>query len=394
MKFRGVTIRERRNTSGTVSFRVECPVAWFGRTTLKQFTSKARAKDFIDSQLNDQERFGSLANSLTTEERIDAGKALHLLEAFDVSLVDCVEFYMRHNRPISGDITSSDLAEKFLENRKAGLDTKIGRPLRLRSLNDLRSRLGKFNFIFGSRLMKDIPAGEIESWLHRDEWTLQTRQNYYRVLHTFFEFATKKGYRADNPIKSFSKPFSGGSDVEKLSVKQCENLLNAAMGMELEAGLLGSLVLGMFCGIRSSELDQLDWKAVDLETKHVTISAKIAKGRSIRNVKIPDNAILWLMRCHRRTGNIRPLQFRGHFDKLKEMARVKRWPHNALRHSAGSYHYAMYGDSVATANMLGHTQDSVLFKHYRALTKKKDAEAFYNLSPASNLSPLVLAEFR
>ena len=394
MKFRGVTIRERINASGTVSFRVECPLAWFGRTALKQFTSKEQAKGFIDAQLNDQERFGSLANSLTTDERLDAGKALQMLESSGASLVDCVEFYMRHNRPVSGNITFNDLTEKFLEARKAGLGTKIGRPLRPRSLGDLRSRLGKFNLTFGSRLMKDTSAGEIESWLHRDEWSLQTRQNYYRVLHAFFEFATTKGYRADNPMKSISKPRSDGSDIEILSVLQCEKLLQAALEMELETGLLGSLVLGMFCGIRSEELAQLNWKAVDLETRLVTISGEIAKGRSIRNVKIPKNAVLWLMQCHMRTGDIRPVNFRGRFDKLKEKAGIKPWPHNGLRHSAGSYHFAMYDNSAKTAARLGHTQDSVLFKHYRALTKKKDAVAFYKLLPPSNVNPSVIAEFQ
>lgn len=66
MKFRGITIRERTNASGTVSFRVECPLAWFVRTDLKQFTSKERAKGFIDGQLNDQERFESLAKPITS----------------------------------------------------------------------------------------------------------------------------------------------------------------------------------------------------------------------------------------------------------------------------------------------------------------------------------------
>lgn len=64
MKFRGVTIRERINASGTVSFRVECPLAWFVRTDLKQFTSNERAEGFIDGRLNDQERFESLAKSI------------------------------------------------------------------------------------------------------------------------------------------------------------------------------------------------------------------------------------------------------------------------------------------------------------------------------------------
>ena len=393
IKFRGVTIRERINASGTVSFRVECPLVWFGRTAFRQFTSKERAKGFIDHQLNDQERFGSLANSLTVDERLDAANALEALESSNVSLVDCVEFYLKHNRPVSGDITVAELTEKFLEARKAGLGVKRGRPLRQRSLDDLQSRLGKFNLTFGSRLTKDVSTGGIESWLHRDEWSLQTRQNYFRILHTFFEFATTKGYRADNPMKSISKPCPDDSTPEVLSLVRCEKLLAAALTTEQEFGLLGYVVLGMYCGIRSAELERLDWSAVDMESRHVTISAKIAKARSIRNVDIPENAMLWLMQCHKRTGVIRPSQFRERFDKLKAMAGIKKWPHNALRHSAGSYHFAMYEDSGKTASMLGHTQDSVLFKHYRALTKKKDAAAFYELVPSSNLNHSELVKF-
>ena len=121
-----------------------------------------------------------------------------------------------------------------------------------------------------------------------------------------------------------------------------------------------------------------------MESKHVTVGAKIAKARSIRNVEIPDNAMIWLMQCRQRTGNIRPLKFRERFDKLKEMAGIKKWPHNALRHSAGSYHFALHENSAKTATMLGHTQDSVLFKHYRALTRKADAKSFYKLIPPVN----------
>lgn len=380
-KHRGIIIRERVNTSGKVSFRVECPIGWFNRTAFRQFKTKEQAKGFIDRQLNEQERFGSLANSLSTEERLDATKAIGMLESSGASLVDCVAFYLKHNQPVSGDIQVSELTEIFLNARMAGLGAKRGRPLRQRSLDDLRARLGKFNLLFGSRLMKDVVTGEIESWLHRDEWSLQTRQNYFRILHTFFEFATTKGYRADNPMKGISKPCPDDSVPGVLSLVQCEQLLGAALDTEQDFGLLGYVVLGMYCGIRSAELERLDWSAVDMESRHVTISAKIAKARSIRNVEIPENAMLWLMKCPKRTGDIRPPQFRERFDKLKEMAGIKKWPHNALRHSAGSYHFALHEDSAKTASMLGHTQDSVLFKHYRALTKKADAVEFFDLTP-------------
>ena len=38
--------------------------------------------------------------------------------------------------------------------------------------------------------------------------------------------------------------------------------------------------------------------------------------------------------------------------------------------------------SAATAAMLGHPNDTLLFEHYRALTTKKEAERFYGLLPA------------
>lgn len=383
-RYRRVIIRERQNGSGNISYRVECPLSWFNRTTFRQFRTKEQAKGYIDVQLEEKERFGSLANSMSNEERLDATKALELLGSTGTSLVNCVEFYLKHNQPVSGDITIVELTKKFLEARKAGLGVKRGRPLRQRSIEDLRARLGKFNLLFGSRLMKDLVTGEIESWLHRDEWSLQTRQNYFRILHTFFEFAVSKGYRTDNPVKAISKPCPDDFVPGVLSLVQCEKLLSAALDTEHDFGLLGCVVLGMYCGIRSAELERLDWSAVDMESKHVTVGAKIAKARSIRNVEIPENAMIWLMQCRQRTGNIRPLKFREHFDKLKEMAGIKKWPHNALRHSAGSYHFALHENSAKTATMLGHTQDSVLFKHYRALTRKADAKSFYKLIPPVN----------
>jgi integrase len=230
-------------------------------------------------------------------------------------------------------------------------------------------------------MVKDVVGGEIETWLHRDEWSLRTRKNFYTILHTFFEYAMTKGYRADNPMKCISRPCPEDPIPGVLSVFQCEKLLKAALETELTDGLLGCVVLGMFCGIRDGELKKLDWSAVDLESGYVTISQKIAKGRSIRNVKIPENAMLWLMRCNKRNGGVSPAGWRKRFERLKGLAGIKEWPHNALRHSAGSYHYALYEDSAKTASMLGHNGDSVLFKHYRALTKRSDAEAFYALHP-------------
>ena len=59
---------------------------------------------------------------------------------------------------------------------------------------------------------------------------------------------------------------------------------------------------------------------------------------------------------------------------------VDNWPHNALRHSFGSYHYAQYRDENRTAAEMGNSP-AVVFRHYRALVKREAADAFWMLRP-------------
>jgi hypothetical protein len=72
MKYRGITIRERVNGSGNISYRVECPLKWFNRPAFRQFKTKKEAKIFIDEQFDEQDKHGKLANILDSEERLDA----------------------------------------------------------------------------------------------------------------------------------------------------------------------------------------------------------------------------------------------------------------------------------------------------------------------------------
>jgi len=107
MKFRGTTICERINASGTVSFRVECPLAWLVRADLKQFTPKERAKDFFDGQSNDQARFGSLAKPITSLTSNFRWSSTH---CFKFRLEEIKSYFLAHflilRRRIDGGLNS------------------------------------------------------------------------------------------------------------------------------------------------------------------------------------------------------------------------------------------------------------------------------------------------
>jgi len=62
---------------------------------------------------------------------------------------------------------------------------------------------------------------------------------------------------------------------------------------------------------------------------------------------------------------------------------VTPWPHNALRHSFGSYHYAHHSNENQTAAEMGNSP-AVIFRHYRALVKPEATKAFWLLRPASD----------
>ncbi len=61
-----------------------------------------------------------------------------------------------------------------------------------------------------------------------------------------------------------------------------------------------------------------------------------------------------------------------------------------MRHSFGSYHYALHGNPLETSRQLGHkASDQVLFDHYRALATKTQAEAYFAIKPPASAANIV-----
>jgi integrase len=199
-----------------------------------------------------------------------------------------------------------------------------------------------------------------------------------------------------------------GNDEERepeiLTVNEADRLLTAAVDHP-ELDLLAPIVLGLFCGIRTEELKKLQWQHVNLEEGFVTIGRDIAKKRRIRNVTLPENAKQWLSICSDREGEITRSNFFCDFDRrfnklLRHAGFVEKdedgnivrvaWKKNGMRHSFGSYHFALHADSIKTSNELGHRQgDNVLFEHYRALTTKKSGQQYFNLKPSASAKKVV-----
>jgi integrase len=384
------------------TYRVEVPASITGKRTLKIFKTPEEANAYASLMHVQRQNQGLAGFSLSDSERSDARRAIDLLKPFPkVTLTAAVEFYRKHFMPEGGDITVLKLIDLYVAQKES-------EKLKERSLADLESRLKRLRMAFGDRLVKELGSTELKAWIF-DDPTLeaQSKKNYRTVLHGLFRFAKEKKYVVDNPAADLPKIKVDESEPGILSVAQARTLLYAAAeNPDLELGPY--VALGLFCGIRSAELQRLSWSEVQLGDGFVTIPARIAKKRRIRNIPLEPNCIAWLNQFGVRTsGPISPEGFAKRFRKLvakanefaareakagkfaaEHFAAIKEWPNNGLRHSFASYYYAWTGNSQETCARLGQKSDEVLFDHYRALTRREAGQQFFAITPPAT-APVV-----
>ena len=133
------------------------------------------------------------------------------------------------------------------------------------------------------------------------------------------------------------------------------------------------------------------WKARTIEVKGVK-----AKTRQRRIVSVSGALSAWLAVapktprpapsrnedvCGERLKNLYS-QERDESGAILREAIVSPWPHNALRHSFGSYHYARHRDENQTAAEMGNSP-AMVFRHYRAVVTPDAATKFWKLLPST-----------
>jgi len=443
-----ILIRERINSSGGLGFRVVLPRSVTGSTELffqsrdfdrAQEIARTKGREFRNSRstanvLGDAQKI-QCATAITHLEAhgldspLDAiareySEAVSLLKPFALSvpeaarmLVDAlavsrttgkelqtlVAFATERLRPAGGAKTLAELAAEMVAMKRAWFERG---ELRRTSYKDFENRATKIARDIGGFPLAEVTKDLLIEWLAGVAEAGRTKKNYRMTLAELLRYAKQRRYLVDNPIEELTaedvKTLEGrGGETTQpaiLSPAQAEKLLAAAfVNPELDLG--AAVVLGLFSGIRTEELKRLTWDAVRLDEKEpfVVIGPEIAKKRRIRNVTIPANAVAWLRRWKREekvTRSTSVSDFQKRFRRLQEKAgfRVKdaagqwtsTWEGNAMRHSFASYHYALHGNSIETARLLGHkADDSVLFSHYRALATKAQGEAYFAISPGA-----------
>jgi integrase len=285
-----------------------------------------------------------------------------------------------------------DIIESLLQQREREKKSQ-------RHLDDLKSRLTKFSSTFGTRIAADINTQEIDDWLIALGVSERTVINYRRIISAMFNHGEKRGMCPENPATNAYRPTPPEMSPGILTPEQARDLLAVA-----DPRIIPSFALGMFGGLRTSEIAALTWGDIDFTEETV----RVRKSKSgARDVTMKPALLAWLQPYSIRPSNqlVQPTGWSGRelIRKAREAAGfgpvmknpaayksvsdkngkdLIPFPNNALRHSYGSYALVESHDAAAVAYQLGHKGDTrILFNHYRALVKPSAAKAYWAIRP-------------
>ena len=289
-----------------------------------------------------------------------------------VSPAVAVADYLRRHPVGTPDRTVPDLLKEMLVIKKADGASH-------RWLKDLENRLTRFAAAFAVPI-RDVTASEITNWLRslkNDERPLsgRTRNNYRNAISALYSFAEEQGFlpRDWPELSHVAKQENEEGEIGILSPDEMKKLLAGA-----SERVVPYLVLGGFMGLRTGEIQRLDWKSVRWDSNVVVIGAE-GRTPSRRLAPITDAARSWLAPLKKDSGRVLTIGsgLTNAITRLARRSKVK-WKHNALRHSFISYRVAQIQNTAQVAEEAGNSP-AIIHKHYRELVTKEQATAWFAL---------------
>lgn len=298
------------------------------------------------------------------------------------TLGEIVEGYRKKANLRRKSMTVKELSARFL----ASLDR---RGLSENHRYATRLRLERFEDDHGDWMACDISSEVAGDWLHGLGLANLTVNHYRAALLQMFNHAVKIEAVEKNPIEAVDKLKAEGQEVGILSPEETADLLTHS-----PAEILPALAVGLFAGLRRSEISRLDWSDIDFEQGHVEVKARNTKSAARRLVPMRDALREWLTPHRQRRGLVMPSEmvYRSRLDEARKSAGIKTWPNNALRHSFASYNLAAFQNGAALAGEMGHGSTKMIFEHYRALVTPKKGKAFWSILPARSGKVINMAD--
>jgi len=318
----------------------------------------------------------------------DAVEAVKIVDG-KVSLLEMAKEFKRRKMHELPDKMLPVAVDEMIETRtKDGTGDAYVRVLKV-YLNQLKE---SFNC-----QLRAVTTGQLADYLRNQDVSSRSKNNARATIGAFFKFCKERGWlpRDHEGIELVPKFKEKPTDITIYSPWEITQFLNHS-----RPEMVPFLAIGAFAGLRSAEIERLDWSEVHLADKFIEIKAAKAKTASRRIVPITGNLAKWLKDHAKDEGRVVPfdnvnkqigwlvedtnlaLKEAAEKDgKDPEKAKKVKWKKNALRHSFISYRVAETQDVAKVALEAGNSPQ-IIFQHYRELVQPKEAKAWFGIKPA------------
>ena len=341
-----------------------------GKRERKFFVQRKHAQEFAADLKVRKENFGTRLLQMPAGLRQEALDCAERLKPFQASLTEAVTFFIQHRYHAQKSCTFSELLEKLLVTKKSTNRSA-------RYLNDLRRIGGEFAQQHGARAVSEISPDGVENWAANDKHGPTTRNNRLRTLSSAFSLAVTRRWCESNPVFRVERSNEAKPVAGYLSAAQAKALLDKA-----DADLRPCIAIQLFAGLRPCEMAELTFEQIDLEQNQIWVD-KEEHTTSHRVIDMMPNLRAWLLPYAARFGRVQPAKYQARWDELRpQVGLYDHWPHDGLRHSFGTWHYAKFQDLGKTAAQMGHSQPMITRKHYVVRVDPRRADEYWNLAPA------------
>ena len=359
-------------TKTAKGWKVDIPASLTGDKRRREFYPTRERAEARVNQLNDEiQDYGTGGVQIPPHHYHDCAKAIELLEGCDMTLTQVAQDWINRNDAIKQSVTLVELAQAYVDNPNRRVK------LSHRAHNDYLNKAKNVANHFPDKLTHKITADDIQTVLN--QLPKGSVISYKRVLNALFKWGalSPQGFHVGNVIKEVETFATTKEAPQVLNIDEVQRFLSAIKG-ELDGKYLSYYVLSIFAGLRRSEVGRLTWDDVDLERKHIYVSAEVSKTNSSRYVELMPNAIKWLKLCDQSESILTVPTKRQAI--IRQKANLKKWQRNIMRHTACSMYYAYHEDEGALTSWAGHGLD-VFLKHYKNAVLKQDAILFWSLNP-------------
>ena len=313
------------------------------------------------------------------------------------SVIEAAKEFARRHLHTLPDKMLPDAVKEMLEAKEREGASKI-------YMKVLRFYLGQMADAFHCQL-RSVTTGQLADFFRNMEVSGRSKNNARQTVGAFFKYCKERAWlpKDHDGISMVPKFKEKAGDIEIFTPQEIAHFLTYS-----RPELVPFLAIGAFAGLRSAEIERLDWSEIHLADRFIEVKAAKAKTASRRIVPMPENLAKWLAPHAEKEGRVVPfdnvnkqigwlvedtntgLKAAAKKEK-KDLEKVKAavWKKNALRHSFISYRVADTQNVNQTALECGNSP-SIIFKHYRELVRPAEAKKWFGIEPDADGKVMVI----